>query len=208
MKVEHISFPSDEITLTGDLHLPEEPQRLGAVVLHPHPLYGGERNNNVTVGLAEALAKAGFPALRFDFRGAGESGGSHGGGEPEVDDVAAAMDTLRARVPELKQIAIAAYSFGTYVASLGAKTLQPSAMACVAPPVAMLDCDGLHGYVGPMLIVGGDRDQFGPAAAVTELAEMTGAELHLVPGGDHFLLGLEGKIADRVVDFLDRLTGR
>jgi len=208
LSTERIEFDSGGINLVGDLHLPDEPQRLGAIVLHPHPLYGGERRNNVSVGLAEGLARANFPALRFDFRGAGESGGAHGGGEPEVDDVAAAMATLREHVPEIQKVAIASYSFGTYVAALGAKALKPDALACVAPPVGMLDCDGLIDYVGPMLVVAGDRDQFGPAQPVAELAELAGAELQVIPGGDHFLVGLEQRVADSVVDFLDRLTGR
>jgi len=201
-----IEFTADGATLVGDVHRPDEPNPLGVVVLHPHPLYGGERHNNVTVGLAEGLARMGYAALRFDFRGAGESAGRHGGGEPEVADVAAAMAALPGWVPEVRRVAVVGYSFGAHVAALGAGRLDAAAIACVAPPVAMLECDGLTDFLGPLLLVAGDRDEFGPAPEVAALAESAGAELHRLVGGDHFLHGREAEVARLVVEFLDRVT--
>ena len=205
--VQRVEFESDELKLVGDLHLPDEPHPLGAVVLHPHPLYGGDRRNNVTRGVAAGLAESGFPALTFDFRGAGESQGSHGGGGPEVKDVEAAITELTARVPDVAKVAIVGYSFGAHVASLALQGCKPAAVVCVAPPVSLLDMEGLCGFVGPILILSGDTDQFGPIDQVTSLAERSGAELQRLSGADHFLWGREAEVARKVVDFLDRSTG-
>ncbi|NOZ85980.1 MAG: alpha/beta fold hydrolase [Deltaproteobacteria bacterium] len=218
-KVEKVEFHIGKVNLVGDLYFPEDPHNLGAVILHPHPVYGGDRHNNVTTGIAEGLADSGFPALTFDFRGAGESSGIHTGGADEVADVQAALALLESRAPKLDRTALVGYSFGAYVASLaiesmavesepaGTNTCSPWAVVCVAPPVSMFDMRGLQGFLGPMLLLAGDMDQFGPLEDVTMLAEYAGAELQRIQGGDHFLRGREPDIARRIVDFLDRSAG-
>ena len=47
-----------------------------AVVLHPHPLHGGNMNNRVVYTLYNSFADSGFSVLRFNFRGVGRSQGS------------------------------------------------------------------------------------------------------------------------------------
>ena len=39
-----------------------------ALILHPHPLYGGTMNNKVVFTLYQAFAKRGFAVMRFNFR--------------------------------------------------------------------------------------------------------------------------------------------
>jgi hypothetical protein len=46
-----------------------------AVLCHPHPLYHGTMNNKVVHTLARAVNTLGRQALRFNFRGVGESAG-------------------------------------------------------------------------------------------------------------------------------------
>ena len=65
-----------------------------ALVCHPHPLFGGTVHNKVVYRAMKALNEFGFPALRFNFRGAGLSEGRHDQGRGEVDDVRAALDWL------------------------------------------------------------------------------------------------------------------
>ena len=109
---------SDGCSLDGDLSVPDGPVRAAAVICHPHPLYGGDRHNNVVDALFRALPPVGVAALRFDFRGVGRSTGKHGLGVDEGLDLVAALDELSSRWPALPLIA-AGYSFGSMVA-LGA----------------------------------------------------------------------------------------
>ncbi|HLR06625.1 MAG TPA: hypothetical protein VK117_12485, partial [Pyrinomonadaceae bacterium] len=44
-----------------------------ALVLHPHPLFGGTMHNKVVFRAAAALNDAGLVALRLNFRGVGQS---------------------------------------------------------------------------------------------------------------------------------------
>ena len=62
---------------------------LAAVVCHPHPLYGGTLHNKVVFQAAKTLHSLGLSVLRFDFRGAGRSEGTHDGGRGEVENVCA-----------------------------------------------------------------------------------------------------------------------
>jgi len=111
---EHVTFPVGDITLEGLLWAPPQAPSVGAVLCHPHPLYGGEMRNNVVSALAEALQRAGVATLRFNFRGVGQSGGEHGGGEAEIEDVKAAVTYLLSR-QAVKTVAVAGYSFGAIV---------------------------------------------------------------------------------------------
>ena len=54
-----------------------------AIILHPHPQFGGTMNNQIVYNLYYAFAERGFSVLRFNFRGVGRSQGSfdHGSGE-------------------------------------------------------------------------------------------------------------------------------
>lgn len=83
-----------------------------AVVCHPHPLYGGTLHNKVVFRMARAARNAGSAVLRFNFRGAGQSAGTHDEGHGEQDDVRAALAYMRERYPDLPLV-LAGFSFGS-----------------------------------------------------------------------------------------------
>jgi alpha/beta superfamily hydrolase len=84
--------------------------RYAAVVCHPHPMYGGTMHNKVVFHTMKAIHAFGIPVLRFNFRGAGLSEGTHDNGRGERDDVRTVVDWLdrEFRLP----IIFAGFSFG------------------------------------------------------------------------------------------------
>jgi alpha/beta superfamily hydrolase len=198
---------ADGVTLVGDLHLPAAgvAPAGAAVVCHPHPLYGGDRHNPVVVTLARALADAGHVTARFDFRGAGGSGGSHGGGAAERSDVVAVLDAVRARVPD-GPLVLAGYSFGAAVA---VSVLDPrvTAWVAVALPLALLTGDAgaaLHDGRA-VLLLSPEHDQFSSADQVARAAEDAGwpaVTVVPVPMADHFLAGATATVADAAIGFV------
>jgi uncharacterized protein len=95
MKEESVNIPSGQLKLEGLMARPAGDGAVhGAVVCHPHPLYGGSMHNNVVEAILEALWKLGFATLRFNFRGVGASDGEYSGGSGETDDTKAAMQFL------------------------------------------------------------------------------------------------------------------
>ena len=191
------------------------------VICHPHPLYGGNRDNNVVRALADGALSVGFAALCFDFRGVGTSEGSHDQGHGERDDARAALAAAAAQ-PELDaaRIALAGYSSGGGVAagvvadaSADGET-GPWALALIAapiPPPAEVRA-ALVGYARPLLLASGEHDRFCSAEALSALAaeraERGAATQTLIaPGVDHFWLGSERRLADRAGAFLAGALG-
>src|SRR5437867_11868489 len=82
-----------DLSLEALLAIPDAPSA-GVVICHPHPLYWGDMDNPVVVRVQEVCAELGLATLRFNFRGVGGSGGTHGGGVAEQDDARIALDVL------------------------------------------------------------------------------------------------------------------
>lgn len=106
---EHaLTFPCQGETLVGVLHRPPAgatKRRRGVVVVVGAPQYrvGSHRQ---FVLLARALSAAGFPVLRFDYRGMGDSGGEFAGFEGVDQDIRAAIDCLFGAAPDLEDVVL------------------------------------------------------------------------------------------------------
>src|SRR3546814_801518 len=74
-----------------------------ALVLHPHPLYGGTMNNKIVYNIFHVFAKRGFSVLRFNFRGVGRSQGTYDHGQGELSDAASALDWMQGFNPNAPQ---------------------------------------------------------------------------------------------------------
>jgi len=162
----------------------------GIVICHPHPLYGGDMDNPVVVRVQQVCAELGLATLRFNFRGVGGSSGTHGGGLAEQEDARGALDAL-AQATGTRPLAIAGYSFGAWVAALvGRRDARVTALALIAPPLAMYDFGGVEGKRVPTLAVAGTADPYCPAGDfqrfTTRFAWVTPA---VIEGADHFFFG-------------------
>ena len=63
-----------------------------ALILHPHPQYGGTMNNSVVVNTFNIFMENNFSVCRVNFRGVGKSDGEFDNGQGELADAAAALD--------------------------------------------------------------------------------------------------------------------
>jgi len=187
---EAVSIPGAGITLEGRLSSGTAPG--GAVITHPHPLFGGSMANNVVLTAVRALAARSLSALRFNFRGVGRSTGTYGGGLEETDDVAAALKFLKSRTPGPHYVV--GYSFGAAVAGRALLTgLAADGAIFVAPPIAFMDLSFLPEVPGLRLIIVGDRDELCPRARLQALMASsqpppgeTPAQVKVIEGADHF----------------------
>ena len=201
----HVTFQVGDIMLEGLLWTPSQPPSIGVVLCHPHPLYGGEMHNSVVTALAEAFQQAGMMTLRFNFRGVGQSGGTHGGGEAEVEDVQAAVAYLLGR-QAVPTVAVVGYSFGSMVGlRAGASDTRVHTLVGVALPIGMRDASFLLTSQKPVLLISGERDDISPLPALQELIAKLAEPKRLltIPGADHFFLGQEREVAQAAVAFLE-----
>lgn len=158
-----------------------------AVVCHPLTTGGGTLHNKVVFRAARGLESAGVATLRFNFRGAGTSGGSHDHGEGEQDDVNAAIKWLKAKHPGLRLI-VGGFSFGAWVATrVACERPDTFAVFLIGTPVNKYDFGYLRFCEKPMLFLHGTQDEFGDVDKVEKLVPLVrNAESVVVTGADHF----------------------
>jgi uncharacterized protein len=178
------------------------------VVCHPHPLYGGTLDNKVVYTLARAFEQRGAPAIRFNFRGVGASGGSYDDGRGEAADALAVIDWGRRRWPQAA-LWLAGFSFGGVVAVRIAAQARAARLVAVAPGINKIDPAGAAPPLCPWLIVQGDADDVVPPAAVLGWARALAAapgvrppEVRVLPGGSHFFHGRINELRDLVLEFM------
>ena len=206
MRQSAVSFIAKGMTFEGIIALPDgEGPFPGVVMCHPHPLNGGNMDNNVVVAVTFGLADAGIASLRFNFRGVGNSQGEHSKGEKEYEETLVAMDFLGA-LPDVndERIGLGGYSFSTRVICAHQQLYKkPRAIALVAPSLEAITSSPLQTDKTPRMIITGDRDRLANSDGVAEqLARFNPpADYHIIPGADHFWVGQEGEMATCVVQF-------
>jgi alpha/beta superfamily hydrolase len=169
-------------------------------------------DNNVVQPIARSCARRGFTALTFNFRGVGASGGHHGGGNEEPDDLEAALAYLRVQ-PEMaaKPLGAAGYSFGGQVAlKLALRSSMINALALVSPASALSDLLHLATYPKPWLYISGGQDPHIPPQHAALLKEKAGrlGNVILKASADHLWWDEEQEVADRIAVFMEEaLTG-
>src|SRR5262249_22644961 len=93
--------------LEGRFHPAKQRGAPIAVVLHPHPQFGGTMNNQIVYNTYYNFAERGFSVLRFNFRGVGRSQGAFDHGQGELSDAASALDWAQTISPEARACWIA-----------------------------------------------------------------------------------------------------
>ena len=184
----NLFVPSPHGRLEAILKAPRGPLRGAALVLHPHPLFGGTMHNKVVFRAASALNDAGWLALRINFRGVGQSTGEHDEGRGERDDVRAGLDYLAENYPD-QEITVCGFSFGARVGlEVGIVDDRVRRLISIGTPVDKYDFNFLGQCRKPILFVQGDRDEFGDVERLRDLvAEIKGpVELRIIKGAGHF----------------------
>lgn len=181
----------------------------GALVCHPHPLYGGSMDNNVVLALEETYRIRGWTTLRFNFRGVGESTGTYGDGDGEAEDIVCAHRFMVQQGAQ--RIHLAGYSFGAWAALKACRLgVSPWSLALVSPPVNFLDFSDLPLPQCPTWIQLADGDAFAQPARVRSWLQAqklppNGVRVDLCTGSDHFYWGREQEIRRNLGTFLDAL---
>lgn len=176
-----------------------------ALVLHPHPLHGGTMHNKVVFRAASALNDAGLITLRINFRGVGQSTGTHDNARGERDDARAALDYLQQHYPD-KEITLAGFSFGARVGlETGINDSRVRRLIGIGTPVNMYDFAFLEDCRKPALFVHGDQDEFGSMENIIALVDKLPAEAHarlvIVENAGHFFEGHLDELKSAITDW-------
>ena len=170
--------------------VPEGESRGVVVIAHPHPLFGGSLDNKVVQTIARAFMQCGWTAVRFNFRGVGETAGTHDKGRGEIDDMLAVV----AHAAPGKALALAGFSFGAYVASHtfdrlhAEREIEKLVLVGTATsrfPVADVPAPAHE----KTLVIHGEQDDTVELSSVFDWARPQMLPVTVVPGVGHFFHG-------------------
>jgi len=157
---------------------PDGPAKGVALIAHPHPLFGGTLDNKVVQTLARAFVELGYQSWRPNFRGVGETDGTHDEGRGELEDLAAIVAHLNPA-----RLALAGFSFGAGVQVMLAQRVKAERLVLIGVAVTRFP---LPAVAPGTLVIHGEHDETVPLAAVLDWARPQDLPVVLVPGADHF----------------------
>jgi len=209
-----LAGPAGALELAVDLPEPALARAGVALICHPHPLHGGTMHNKVVTMVERSLRELGLATVRFNFRGVGKSEGEHDNGRGETLDLLAVAEWVRRTRPD-DALWLAGFSFGAYVALLGARHLPIKQMISIAPPAGRWDFSAVLAPTCPWLVVQGeDDDVVEPQQVYDWVAHFPAEErpnLIRMPDTGHFfhrrLMDLRGAIKNGVRNNLPPLKG-
>lgn len=186
----NLFIPTSHGKLEAILKEPRDNQRGVCLLLHPHPLGGGTMHNKVVFRAGQGLNDAGLAVLRFNFRGVGQSTGTHDDGFGEQEDVRVGLDYLSENFLN-EEITLAGFSFGSRVGTETALNDERVVrLISIGTPVDKYDFSFLENCRKPILFVHGENDEFGSVenlrALVSRLPAEAEAKLEIIPDCGHF----------------------
>jgi len=188
-----VIFAGPDGRLEGRYHPQPNRDAPIAIVLHPHPQFGGTMNNKVVYNLHYVFHGLGFSVLRFNFRGVGRSQGEYDMGIGELSDAASALDWLQAQNQNARHCWVAGFSFGAWIGmQLLMRRPDITGFISVAPPANLYDFSFLAPCPSSGLIINGTSDRIAPPkdvlTLVNKLHEQKGITIthRTIDGADHF----------------------
>ena len=205
-----VIFNGPDGRLEGRYHQSKNPNAPIAIVLHPHPLHGGNMNNRVVFIMFNNFVERGFSVLRFNFRGVGRSQGTFDNGVGELSDAAYAFDWMQQINSNSPFCWIGGYSFGALISmQLMMRRPEIEGFVSISPPAGTEDFSFLAPCPSSGLIIHGDKDTHVPLDAVKKLAQKLDGQknisvnLSIVKGADHFYKDNMDNLSKEVASYLD-----
>lgn len=166
-------------------------------------------HNKVVHTLARAFVGRHMAALRFNFRGVGNSDGHYDDAIGELQDALAAARWLQRRYSGLP-LWFGGFSFGAAIAIRAAAESGASGLVSIAPAVARF-AEGMGTRPAcPWLIVQGDKDELVDVNETIDWVNSLGPGpvLQVFENTEHFFHGRLGQLRSAVEDFIDEFGGQ
>ena len=134
-----------------------------ALVLQPHPQYGGTMNNKIVFEIFKTFLNNNFSVFRINFRGVNRSDGKFDNGQGELSDAAAALDWIERENIDHSQCWISGFSFGSLIAmQLLMRRPEINRFIAVSPQPNIYDFSFLSPCPASGLMIYGKNDELVP----------------------------------------------
>jgi len=185
-----------------------------ALVLQPHPQYGGTMNNKIVFETYNIFYKNGFSVIRINFRGVEKSDGIFDNGQGELSDAAAALDWIEKENPGYSQCWVSGFSFGSLICmQLIMRRPEVNKFVVISPQPNVYDFTFLAPCPISGLILYGKNDELVPEDSLLELKKRLSMQKNIdvkfnsILNANHFYKGKEKVLTTAIDRYLkDKVT--
>ena len=185
-----------------------------ALVLQPHPQYGGTMNNKVVVDTFHTFMENGFSVCRVNFRGVGKSDGEFDNGQGELADAAAALDWLERENFDNSQCWVSGFSFGSLICmQLIMRRPEVNKFVAISPQPNLYDFTFLSPCPISGLVAYGKNDELVQQESILNLKKRLSMQKNIevkfesINNANHFFKGKEKELSVTIERYIkDKIT--
>jgi len=180
-----------------------------ALILQPHPQYGGTMNNRIVYETYKNFHKNRFSVIRINFRGVEKSDGVFDDGQGELSDAAAALDWIEKENPDFSQCWVSGFSFGSLICmQLIMRRPEVNKFIAISPQPNVYDFTFLAPCPISGLVIYGKNDELVPEENILNLKKRLSLQKNIevkfdpILNANHFYKGKEkdlSTILDRYI---------
>jgi len=185
-----------------------------ALVLQPHPQYGGTMNNRIVYESYNCFYKNKFSVIRINFRGVGKSDGLFDNGQGELSDAAAALDWLERENPGYSQCWVSGFSFGALICmQLIMRRPEVNKFIAISPQPNLYDFTFLSPCPISGLVIYGKNDELVNLDSILNLKKRLSMQKNIdvkfdpVTNANHFFKAKEKDLSILIEQYIkDQIT--
>jgi len=216
MKIENkeIFIPGPSGRIQAKYFKSKTPGAPVALVLQPHPQYGGTMNNRIVYETYNCFYKNNFSVIRINFRGVEKSDGIFDNGQGELSDAAAALDWIEKENPGYSQCWVSGFSFGALICmQLIMRRPEVNKFITISPQPNLYDFTFLSPCPISGTIVFGKNDELVEEYSILNLKKRLGMQKNIdvkfetIANANHFYKNKEKELSTLIDKYIkDKVT--
>jgi uncharacterized protein len=216
MKIDNkeIFIPGPSGRIQAKYFKSKQPSAPVALVLHPHPQYGGTMNNRIIFETYNCFYKNKFSVIRMNFRGVEKSEGIFDNGQGELSDAAAALDWIERENPGYSQCWVSGFSFGALICmQLIMRRPEVNKFVAISPQPNVYDFTFLAPCPISGLVAYGKNDELVQTDTILNLKKRLSSQKNIdvkfdaINNANHFFKGKEKELSNTIDTYIkDKIT--
>ena len=206
---KEIFIPGPSGRIQAKYHKNNLPGAPIALVLQPHPQYGGTMNNRIVYETYNCFYRNKFSVIRINFRGVEKSDGVFDNGQGELSDAAAALDWIEKENPGYNQCWVSGFSFGALICmQLIMRRPEVNKFIAVSPQPNLYDFTFLAPCPISGLIIYGKNDELVQVDSILNLKERLSMQKNIsvkfesISNANHFFKNREKELSNAIWEYI------
>jgi len=208
-KSKEIFIPGPSGRIQAKYSKSKQPGAPLALVLQPHPQYGGTMNNRIIYETYNSFYKNNFSVIRINFRGVEKSDGIFDNGQGELSDAATALDWIEKENPGYNQCWIAGFSFGALICmQLIMRRPEVNKFIAISPQPDVYDFTFLAPCPISGLVLYGKNDELVKIDTILNLKKRLSMQKNIevkfnaISNANHFYKSKEKELSDTIDSYI------